>query len=425
MQEVAVIEEKNFFRRLWVKTSVNPIKALFAMEYVLQGAANPFFGITYLPILFHFIDHYGLSDAKTQSLFSYIYLAWGFKPIIGFIFDAIAKIKLSIVSLMVFCSVFWFIVPLLDINYLVFYATLFIGAIFFASSDVVVDRATVVVGHEEAKVKKLSRASTVSLNQAICWAAIYGTGIATMVISGWAADNLLPKYVFYIAGAFPILVLSIAVRLPKDTVQSISIIESMSNFVKALKPDLLWASLFFFLFHFQPALGVIWTNFLRDDLGFSKTLIGWLNGISYFGLFIGVLAYRKYGIKLQEKFGLRYMFKIYMVLNAVLTLMLYLVRDQFSGGAIYFISGVVSAVIRMATFALVGAVVPPVAAGSLFAGFMSISNIGSWASYRSGAYLRELGLSVYQLIAVQAAFCFLAWIVVNKLPKVLKPEEES
>ena len=41
----------------------------------------------------------------------------------------------------------------------------------------------------------------------------------------------------------------------------------------------------------------------------------------------------------------------------------------------------------MSTFSLVGAVMPVAAAGSLFAGFMSVTNLGYSASYASGAWL--------------------------------------
>ena len=50
--------------------------------------------------------------------------------------------------------------------------------------------------------------------------------------------------------------------------------------------------------------------------------------------------------------------------------------------------------IRMSTFSLVGAVVPVAAAGSLFAGFMSVTNLAYSFSYSSGAWLYEHGMAV-------------------------------
>jgi len=58
------VSRKSLFKRM------NPLKMVFAMEYVLQGLANPFQGITYQPFYRHFRYDYGLSEAATQGMFS-------------------------------------------------------------------------------------------------------------------------------------------------------------------------------------------------------------------------------------------------------------------------------------------------------------------------------------------------------------------
>ena len=49
----------------------------------------------------------------------------------------------------------------------------------------------------------------------------------------------------------------------------------------------------------------------------------------------------------------------------------------------------VTALIRMSTFSLVGAIIPVAAAGSLFAGFMSVANLAYSFCYSSGSWLYE------------------------------------
>jgi hypothetical protein len=56
----------------------------------------------------------------------------------------------------------------------------------------------------------------------------------------------------------------------------------------------------------------------------------------------------------------------------------------------------------MSTFSLVGAVVPTTAAGSLFAGFMSVSNLAYSFSYASGSWLYDHGLEFGVLRSVQS-----------------------
>ena len=50
--------------------------------------------------------------------------------------------------------------------------------------------------------------------------------------------------------------------------------------------------------------------------------------------------------------------------------------------------------VRMSTFSVVGAVMPVAAAGSLFAGIMSVTNLGLHGSYSSGAWLYAHGMEV-------------------------------
>ncbi len=56
----------------------------------------------------------------------------------------------------------------------------------------------------------------------------------------------------------------------------------------------------------------------------------------------------------------------------------------------------------MSTFSLVGSVIPVAAAGSLFAGFMSVANLAYSFSYASGAWLYENGLGFGIFRALQS-----------------------
>jgi len=161
---------------------MNPMKVLFAMEYVLQGLANPFQGITYQPFFRHFRFHYGMTAADTQMFFSKSYLAWSFKPLIGFLMDAIGKTKLVMIFLLLSGAAMYLLTPFFDVSAIVFYWMMFALAILFACTDVAVDRATVLTGDEESRASGRSKAATVGLNQSICWAAIYGTSI---VAAAW------------------------------------------------------------------------------------------------------------------------------------------------------------------------------------------------------------------------------------------------
>src|SRR5689334_25198119 len=67
---------------------VDVIKWVFALEYALQGLVNPYQGATYQPFFHHLRSDFGVSEAGTQSQFARSYLAWSFKPVLGFLIDA-------------------------------------------------------------------------------------------------------------------------------------------------------------------------------------------------------------------------------------------------------------------------------------------------------------------------------------------------
>ena len=395
---------------------MNPIKVLFGLEYVLQGLANPFQGITYHSFFKHFHFTYGLSEAATQVFFSKAYLAWSFKPVIGFFMDAYGKTRTVLIFLLLSGACLYLLIPLVDTSALVFFWMMFVLSVLFAGTDVAVDRATIITGDEEAKAEGKSKAATVGINQAICWAAIYGTSIFSAFSGGWIADNIDIDVLLVFLALVPALVLLVVLRLPKDIAVSIPLKASVANFWMGLNTGpVLWIVFFYFLFHFQPAMGALWTNYLITEIKFTQTQIGYAESMAYLGYFTGVLAFAWLGIKWQDRFGFKALFKIFILLSICINLTQYLmvepwfskttqaisgffpgsdpgmVRWAYFAGYNLF-SGFFISLIRMSTFSLVGAVIPVAAAGSLFAGFMSVANLAYSFSYASGAWLYENGM---------------------------------
>lgn len=394
----------------------HPLKWVFGMEYVLQGLANPFQGITYQSFFKHFRFDYGLTEAATQNMFSNSYLAWSFKPLLGFLMDAYGKTKVVLVSLLSASVAFYLLTPLVDTTAAVFFGMMFALSVVLAATDVAVDRATVIAGDEEARETGKSKATTVGLNQAICWAAIYGTGILAAVSGGWVADNLETGTMLWGLALVPVGLLVFVLLLPKDRATPIPIKASVLNFWEGLNTGpILWVMFFYFLFHFQPAMGALWNNYLIQDLHFTQTQIGFSDGASNLGFFLGVLVFAWKGVRWQDALGMRRIFKIFIVLSIAVNLSQYLQVDpwfsRITGGLsrllpfldpetvrLGFLSGynlvlaVFLGVIRMSTFSLVGAVIPVSAAGSLFAGFMSVANLAYSFSYSSGSWLYTNGL---------------------------------
>ena len=452
-------EERKEGRRIF---GIRPILLLFAAEYVMQGIANPFQAMTYQPFFKHFHGHYGLDEAATQGLFARSYLAWSFKPVIGFVVDALGKTKLILLALLGTATLFFAVSPVLDRGPTVFFWTMFVLAVVLACTDVVVDRATVVEGDEEASRTGKSKAATVGLNQAICWIAIYGTGMFSLLAGGWVAERV-PLHTFLMALALvPASVFCVALLLPKDRAVVIPLGRSIRNFWDGLNTGpLLWIVLFFFLFHFQPQGGAIWNAYVIDTLGFSQTQAGYGDGAAYAGYLAGTIAFARWGVPLQDRFGLKRMFTVFIPLCAAWALTQLLLVDPTFTRITTAVAGVVpvpienvriaalcvnqfflytvQGFVRMSTFSLVGVVIPAAAAGSLFAGFMSVANLGYSFSYSTGSWVYAHGMeysflarlqmaifgvpaneqgemSIAMLTLIGSASYFLSFLVIQKLP---------
>ena len=405
---------------------IKPIKALFAAEYVLQGLANPFQGITYQPFLTHFRQTYGLTEAAAQNYFSQSYLAWSFKPILGFLVDAFGRTRTLLVVLLGVATIFFAVTPALDSGPGVFFWLMFTLSVVLATTDVVVDRATVVEGDAESKESGKSKAATVGLNQTICWLAIYGTSIFASISGGYVAEHFHINTLLFLLALVPAMVLVIAWRLPKDTAPLIPLGQSIRNFWDGLNTGpVLWIVVFYFLFHFQPQGGAIWNNYLQETLSFSQTAIGFSDGASYVGYFLGTLAFAKWGIRWQDQYGLKKLFFYFIPISALFSLtQMFLLDPYFTTitdgiasvvplpkeqvrlgflSSYSFILYMVNGFIRMSTFSLVGAVIPAAAAGSLFAGFMSVANLGYSFSYSTGAWLYSDGLKYPAIASLHSA----------------------
>lgn len=398
------------------KSKVAPIKWVFALEYMMQGLANPFQGITYQPFFSHFRNHYGLTEAATQNMFAQSYLAWSFKPVLGFFIDAYGKTRTIMVALLSLGVVGYLITPLVDIGPSVFFWFMFMLSVCFAGTDVAVDRATVVTGAEEAAATGRSKATTVGLNQAICWLSIYGTSIIAALLGGYMAESVSFGLLMVCLAVVPLLVLVAAWRLPKDTAVPIPLAESFGQFWRGLNTGpILAVMLFYFIFNFQPSMGPLWNNYLLTDLRFSQTQAGISESVGYCGYFLGIVLFTRYGIRWQDRFGMRKLFRVYILAAVAVNLTQYLQVDptftenarSFNGLIPFldesqarvaylcsysFFQSTAISMIAMSTFSLVGAVVPTTAAGSLFAGFMSVSNLAYSFSYASGAWLYDHGL---------------------------------
>jgi MFS family permease len=407
------------------RARIDPLKIVFALGYVMQGLANPFQGITTLSFLRHLQQGYGLGEGEASRLFAKSYLAWSFKPLIGFLIDAYGRTRAILIVLLGLAAIGYLVAPLVDTGPMVFFAAMFVISVVMAGSDVAIDRATVLAGDDEARATGRSRATTVGLNQAICWLAIYGTAFVANLLGGYVADHVPIRRLLVALAAVPALVLLAVLRLPKDSATRIPLVRSIAQFWAGLNSgSVLGIMLFYFLFFFQPQAGPLFYNYWAKTLHFTQAEVGIGISAGMAGYFGGVVLFVWKGVRWQERYGMRRLFRRYIIAGAVFGLVQYawlepwfsvvtgavsralpfLGPDTVRVGLLCLANAVFAAVtslFSMTAYSLVGAVVPTAAAGSLFAGFMSVSNLAYAASYGSGGWLYDHGMAIAPLRGLQ------------------------
>ena len=115
------------------RKGIDPLKVVFALAYVMQGLANPFLGITTQSFFRHLHIGYGLSEGDTQRLFAKSYLAWSFKPIIGFLIDAYGRTRAVLIVLLALAALGFLVTPLVDTGPMAFFGMMF--AVSVVTSD--------------------------------------------------------------------------------------------------------------------------------------------------------------------------------------------------------------------------------------------------------------------------------------------------
>jgi MFS family permease len=272
----------------------------------MQGLSNPFQGVTTQSFFRHFHTHYGLTEAATQSMFAQAYLAWSFKPVLGFLVDAYGRTRTLMLGLLLAASFGYLLTPLIDRGPMLFVWSMFALSVVLAGTDVTVDRATVIDGAEQADSTGRSKATTIGLNQAICWLSVFGSSIFASALGGYVAEHVPFNTLMVVLALVPLAVLLAALRLPKDTAQPVSVKHSVLQFWSGINSGpVLAVMVFFFTFKFQPSMGPLWTNYLLDHHKFTQSQAGISDATSSLGAFIGVLLFTRYGVHWQERLGMR------------------------------------------------------------------------------------------------------------------------
>jgi MFS family permease len=404
------------------------IYILSASIYFTQGIE----GLPGLSLFFYLKEKLHLDPSTIMYLSLITSIAWGIKPIYGYLCDNYltkkAWILLSLLGSLGICLGLgltpFIILPLL----IVLMATMSLTT---AIRDVSVDGIMCVDGKETDSCDKI---------QSVQWTALTIAGILVSLAGGYIADHFNYKFAYLCLIPIYAIIIGIVLRykskkssipieyLPgvcskceyPETCPSevpgrcrqikLTLLETICSYKELFtnKP-FLFACLFIFLYNFNPSFGTPLMFIERDVFKWSGTFMGGLGAITSAVGIIGSVLYFKFGRKINIEKCL-----YWSVFIGAMTTLCYLYFTPVSA-VIY---GIIFSVIGMFIFLnimtfMAKSTIPGKEATS-FALLCSVNNLAGTASSLAGAYLfPKIGLN--WLIIVAAFTSFICLPLIKKL----------
>lgn len=377
------------------------IYILSASIYFVQGIE----GLPSLSLFFYLKEKLHLDPSTIMYLSLITSIAWGIKPIYGYLCDNYltkkAWILISLLGSLAICLGLgltpFIILPLL----IILMSTMSLTT---AIRDVAVDGIMCVDGKETDSCDKI---------QSIQWTSITVAGILVSLAGGVIADHfnykvaylsLLPIYLIIIA-----TVLRYRTTVPEKRTR-VSIWRTICSYKELFtNKKFLYTCLFIFLYNFAPGFGTPLMFIERDVFKWSGTFMGTLGAITSAVGIAGSILYFKYGRKINIEKCL-----YWSVFIGAITTLCYLYFTPISA-VIY---GIIFSVIGMFVFLnimtmMAQSTIPGKEATS-FALLCSVNNLAGTASTLAGAFLfPKIGLQ--PLIIVAAFTSFLCLPLISKL----------
>jgi len=402
------------------------IYILSASIYFVQGIE----GLPSLSLFFYLKEKLHLDPSAIMYLSLITSIAWGIKPIYGYLCDNYltkkAWILISLLGSLLICLGLGFtpfiILPLL----IILMSTMSLTT---AIRDVAVDGIMCVDGKETDSCDKI---------QSIQWTSITVAGIFVSLSGGVIADHFNYKVAYLSLLPIYLIIIGIVLKYKSNQINlseykypdniwksrkwnknytdyidlsgKPTLIETICSYKELFtNKKFLYTCLFIFLYNFAPGFGTPLMFIERDVFKWSGTFMGTLGAITSAVGIIGSVLYFKYGRKINIEKCL-----YWSVFIGAITTLCYLYFTPISA-VIY---GVIFSVIGMFVFLnimtmMAQSTIPGKEATS-FALLCSVNNLAGTASTLAGAFLfPKIGLQ--PLIIIAAFTSFLCLPLISKL----------
>ena len=396
------------------------LAAVFAAVYFFS--LNGLGTLPDLSVNFLLKEKMHLTPAQMAYFQAVLLLAWVVKPLWGFVSDSLplfgSRRKSYLLLTSAIAAASWMalaVTPHLTVGFLL--GLISICYMAYAFQDVVTDGLMVEAGKPDNLTGKF---------QSIQWAAVYSAMILTAFAGGALSDltrkgTLSPRLVFAITALFPLITLGITALGVKEE-DHVPVREAGFEMKRLFKSRDIWIlSLFLFFWNFSPSFGSPFFFYAVDQLKFSGSFLGTLQGIASAAALTGSILYGRYAEKIPVRRFLIFvifagvgmiLFHFVFFIPALISRPIFL---KFVAAAFNLILGGLNALVFLTLCNLAAQVSPRYAGGTIFALLMSFYNLGLLGSSALGGLLFPyLGLKL--LILISAFFSLIVLFFLPYLP---------
>lgn len=395
----------------------------FGLIYFVQGICEPTTGLVSQPNQAQLRD-WGKNTEQVAAFVSLLTLPWCFKPLFGILSDFVPlgrfRRKTYLLAACA-CAALAFAVltgkPLAESEQTPLMAWLLLAAFAVIFGDVVIDALMVETAQPLGMTGRM---------QSVQWAAIYAGAILTGLGGGYLSDRHWQKLGFALcAGLMTCSFILAAFFLPERPHAA-----APRAWRKAI--PLLWkllrsrrvlaVGLFLFLWNFNPFSQTVLYLHATEKLEFGENLFGRMNAVAAAGSLVASIGYAFY----CRRISMRWLVHLSIVCGLVANSIYWTLAHNSAAYTISAVFGLAYMTGSIIQSDLAARACSLDAAGTLFALFMSICNLGSALSTWLGGYVYDhvaAALSredaFHLLIMTNALFTAGCWLVVRLLPEDL------
>ncbi|HUY35447.1 MAG TPA: MFS transporter [Pirellulales bacterium] len=401
---------------------------LFGALYFIQGVNETTTGLVYQPVNSKLKEWRPSnsdsdSDSEITTFMALLAVPWCLKPLFGLLSDFVPLcgmrrksylIGTGVVTTLAYLGLAYYWPPARDSRWLLL-AGLLLPTLAVTFADVVLDALIIEAGQLRGITERL---------QSVRWGASNVATIATGALAGVLTGWHMRQSAFLVCGLLAVagLILSATcVREPPPLLIHEDFKTVKQTLRKALHSrKLLTVGAFLFAWHLNPCTSPLIYLHMTKTLKFSEQFYGLSNTLLSCGAALACAIYSFY----CRRLSMRMMVPGAIACGIVSTLVYFLMTNEASAAVISVVVGLTYMTANMIQCDLAARVCPAHAAGTIFAVFMALCNIGTAISMWLGGHLYELvkrhgdpNDAFQATMIVGAALTLGSWSVARLIPR--------